>query len=391
MGFLYINSKGVPWRKHSYSAGNTYDQAPLKYYLQKVLGWREKENKARYLFGHALEESIQFHHDHDGSGAIEDFACRWGMHRDRTDLIYTTTEKDWETLNLDGQEMVKLYQIRQPNLPIPMGARVVFQKPVSREVFPGDPNYGEIYDEGKPDIIAYADPDHPLLPRVEWRPEYGIYRPVIVDIKTSGIDFPEQPGIAAFDKQLRRYSWLSGIRDVALLGFKKAGRSLKKGSSITLLKSVGPFQAGEEAVVASVEEDSIWIVKNDFMIEEMDRQGDGKTKACRTARTEWLQQQGVLTGVSAITRQRLQFISGLVSLESANDAGAIAARQIVGIVNSWKTKSWPQTFGIRYPNDDRNDPYFRAFVLEDENYRNERFTKSAEENFDDLLDEPEEE
>jgi len=285
--------------------------------------------------------------------------------------------------------MVRLYQIRQPSLPIPMGARVVFQKPMGREVFPEDPVYGGIIDEGKLDIIAYADPDHPMLPRVEWRPEYGIYRPVIIDIKTSGIDFPEQPGIAAFDKQLRRYSWLSGIRDVALLGFKKAGRSLKKGSSITLLEDAGNFKAGEEAVIAAVDEDNIWIVKNDYMIEEMDRQGDGKTKAGREARTVWLKQYGALSRASGVTRQRLQFISGLVSLESANDAGAIAARQIVEIVRSWKTKSWPQTFGIRFPNDDRNDPYFRAFVLEDENYRNEHFTKSAEESFADLLEDTE--
>jgi hypothetical protein len=389
MGFLYINSRGTPWRKHSYSAGNDYDQSPYKYFLRRILGWREKENKARFLFGRALEEAIQFYHDHNGVGAVDDFIGRWSIYKDRKDLVYTAVESDWETLNLDGQEMVRLYQIRQPSLPIPMGSRVVFQKLMSREVFPGDPNYGEINDEGKLDIIAYADPDHPLLPRVEWRPEYGIYRPVIVDIKTSGTDFPEQPGIAAFDKQLRRYSWLSGIRDVALLGFKKAGRSLKKGSGITLLEDSRNFKAGEEAVIAAVDEDNIWIVKNDFMIEEMDRQGDGKTKAGRAARIEWLRQWGVLSRVSAITRQRLQFISGLVSLESANDAGAIAARQIVSIVNSWKTKSWPQTFGIRYPTDDRNDPYFRAFVLEDENYRNEHFTKSAEENFDDLLEDPE--
>lgn len=391
MAFLYISSKGTPWRKHSYSAGNDYDQCPYKYYLRRVLGWKEKENKARYLFGRALEESIQYHHDHAGVGAVDDFVQRWSTYKERNDLLYTAVEKDWETLNLDGQEMVRLYQIRQPSLPIPMGARVIFQKTMAREVFPSDPNYGEILDEGKLDIIAYADPDHPMLPRVEWQPAYGIYRPVIVDIKTSGIDFPEQPGIAAFDKQLRRYSWLSGIRDVALLGFKKTGRTLRKGSSITLLQDVGNFKAGEEGVIADVDEDSIWILKNDFMIEEMDRQGDGKTKAGRAARAEWLKQWGVLSRASTVTRQRLQFISGLVSLESANDAGAIAARQIVEIVNSWKAKSWPQTFGIRYPNDDRNDPYFRAFVLEDENYRKENFTKSAEENFDDLLDDPEEE
>ena len=121
MAFLYINTQGKPHRKHSYSAGNDWDQCSYKYYLKRVLGWREKDNKARFLFGRALEEAIQWHHDHDGIGALEDFKNRWSQHKDRNDLLYTATEKDWETLNLDGQEMIRLYIIRQPELPIPLG------------------------------------------------------------------------------------------------------------------------------------------------------------------------------------------------------------------------------------------------------------------------------
>ena len=93
--------------------------------------------------------------------------------------------------------------------------------------------------------------------------------------------------------------------------------------------------------------------------------------------------------LSTLTRQRLQFISGRVTDQSANEAGEIAARQIVQIVNSWKNKSWPNTFGIRYPNDDRNDPYFRAFVLGDNMFKDQNFTKTNEESFDDLLEDTE--
>jgi hypothetical protein len=383
MAFLYRSSKGTPWRKHSYSAGNDYDQSPYKYYLRRILGWREKENKARYLFGRALEEAIQFYHDHDGQGAIEDFTRRWTEHKDRTDLVYTKVEKDWDTLLLDGIDMMKLYTIKQPSLPIPLGGRTVFQREYKKEVFPGDPNYGEIEDAGKLDIVSYSEPDHPMLSRLEWKPEYGIYRPVIIDIKTSGIDFPEQSGIAGFDKQLRRYSWLSGIRDVALLGFKKTGRSLKKGSSVTLLEETGSYNAGDGAVVAAVEGDSCWLVKNDFLLELLDQAGDN-TKAGKEKKQAWLWENAVRVPSDILTRQRLQFLSGYVTLESAAEAGAEAGRQIVQIVNSWKTKSWPNTFGIRYPHDDRNDPYFRAFVLEDEAYRKEHFIKTNEESFDDL-------
>jgi hypothetical protein len=390
MAFLYIGPKGLPWRKHSYSAGNDYDQSPYKYYLRRILGWRERENKARYLFGRALEESIQFHHDHDGQGAIEDFIRRWNEHKDRTDLVYTKVEKDWDTLLLDGIDMIKLYTIKQPSLPIPLGGRTVFQREYKKEVFPGDSNYGEIEDAGKLDIVSYADPDHPLLSPLAWRPEYGMFRPVIIDIKTSGTDFPQQPGIAGFDKQLRRYSWLCGIRDVALLGFKKTGRTLKKGNSVTLLGDATKggqtepfFKAGDEAVIAQVEGDLCWLIKNDFELELLDQAGDN-TKVGKEKKQTWLKENAIPVPSSIITRQRLQFLSGYVTLESAAEAGAEAGRQIVQIVNSWKNKSWINTFGIRYPHDDRNDPYFRAFVLEDEAYRKEHFLKTNEESFDDL-------
>lgn len=390
MAFLYINSKGTAWRKHSYSAGNDYDQCPLKYYLRRVSGWREIENKARFLFGRALEESIQWHHDHEGVGAIEDFRFRWAQYRDRKDLLYTNVEKDWETLNLDGQEMIRLYQIRQPNLPIPLGGCSVFQREYSKEVFPGDPNYGDIIDAGKLDIIAYTQPDHPLLQPIIWNPGDGAYRPLIVDIKTSGIDFPEQPGIAGFDKQLRRYSWLSGIRDVALLGFKKTGRSLKKGGNVTLLRNVGKAKAGEEAVIALVEKDDIYIVKSDFLVEEMEKVQADNTAAGKQRRLDFLSVYAECVAPSDVTRQRLQFLTGRVSDQSATEAGEIAARQIVQIVNSWKNNTWINNFGIRHPNDDRNDPYFRAFVLGDEMYKNQNFVKTAEESFDDLLEDTEE-
>jgi hypothetical protein len=391
MAFLYINNRGEAWRKHSYSAGNDFDQCPLKYYLRRVMGWKEKEKMARFLFGTALEQAVQWHHEHAGIGAVEAFVRNWEPYKEITDIKYTDTEKNWETLLLDGSEMIKLYIIRQPSLPIPLGAYSAFQRIYSKEVFPGDPNYGEIVDEGKLDIVTYVNPHHPLLPHIEWNPAWGKQRPLIVDIKTAAQDFPENPGIAAFDTQLRRYSWQSGIRDVGLLWFKKAGRSLKKGLSITLLEDAGTFRAGDEAVIAKVDGDSLWFVLNDFMLEEMDRaqgfKGDkvDQTNAAKERAFQWLQNNGVKISLDKITRQRLQFNAGRVTDESANDAGLIASRQIVGIVNAWSSKQWPNTFGIRYPHDDRNDPYFRAFVVGEEAYKAQYFRQSDEESLDDLF------
>src|SRR6266436_4715533 len=98
MAYLYVNQKGQEWRKHSYSAGNTFDQCPYKYYLQKIEGWREKETKARFLFGRALEEAIKWHHEHSGEGAIEHFIEAWRVHAANKELTYTKVEKDWATL-----------------------------------------------------------------------------------------------------------------------------------------------------------------------------------------------------------------------------------------------------------------------------------------------------
>jgi hypothetical protein len=235
-----------------------------------------------------------------------------------------------------------------------------------------------------------------MLPKLNWKPEYGAFRPLIVDIKTSGVDFPEQYGLAAYDAQLRRYSFLSDIRDVAFLWFVKKGHSTQKGSSITLLEDTRMFKAGAEAVIAQVDGDDLIIVANDFLITEMekaqgkktDKNGVEKTdqtNAAKERRDAWLVQFGDRVPAEIVTKQRLQFNAGYVSVESANEAGMNAARQIVSIVGAWKTRQWPDTLGVRYPKDDRNDAYFRAFSIGDEAYRDLNFEKKDEESLDDLF------
>lgn len=391
MAYLYVNSKGQPWRKHSYSAGSDFDLCPYKYYLRRVQGWKERDNKARLLFGRAVESAIQFYHEHGGVGGREEFHRLWAVFKDRADIVYTRTEKDWANLDADGDDLLRLYAIRQPSLPIPLTGQIVFQREIAREVFPGDPEYGEIEDVGRLDIICWVQPDHPKLPHLDWKPEYGMLRPVIIDMKTSGKDYPEEQGMAAFDEQLRRYSWSSGIHDVALLAFVKKGRKLQKGSSVTLLEDAGKYKAGDEAVVARLDGESAWLLDNDYQLEQMDKeQGEknGKTDQTKIAKERaqaWLGTNGVRVPVSALTRQRIQFNAGFVTTDSQLDAGQICANQVVGIVNARKSGRWPNKFGVRFPHDNRTDPYFQAFVLKDEGFRQENFVKSNEETLDDLF------
>jgi len=384
MGFLYINPKGRPWSEHSYSAGNTFDKCPLKYYLQKVLGWREKNQRARFELGRAFEDAIQYYHEHRGDlqSTRAFFVKKWNEWKD-VPLQFTKVEKDWETCLKIADDWLRLYAIRQPLLPIPLGGGINFQTKYEKEVFRGDETYGGILDIGKLDIVAWVSPDHPLLARLDWKPEYGAFRPVIIDIKTAGSDFPDTYGMAAHDMQLRRYSWLSGIRDAALLWFVKKGLTLQKGYSVTLLEDAGNMKAGQEAVVAQTTDEGLWLVANDFLIEEMTKaQGKAETgktsqtKEAKARRDKWLELNGTWAREDQVTKQRLQFNAGFITTESAEDAGRVAANQIIRIVNAHRSGVWPNTFGVRYPNDDRSDPYFRAFVLGDQMYKSQNFIKS---------------
>lgn len=400
MAILYIDADGNERSRHSYSAGLEFDYNPYKYWLHRVMGWKEKDENAALHFGRALEDAIQFYHQTGGRGGEEEFIRLWTERRDKK-LLYKKKDVSWEHLLRTGREMMRLYAIRQPALPIPMNT--IFQRAFTKEVFPGDPKYGGIEFYAKMDMIAYVDPWHPMLPQVEWTSKEGLLRPVIIDIKTSGVDLEDLPGIVSQDLQLREYAWVQGMKDypwttVAFLWFKKCGHTIKKGVSVTLLEDAGVFKAGEEAVVASEEDGSVYLVRNDVELEEMDRaQGyregtkslDTKKEAKERAK-QWRAAHGTLVKETSITRQRLQFNSGIVSKTSAEDAGHIVAEQIVRIVNAWESNHWINTFSIRFPHKDTKDPYFVAFVLRDNTFRDAAFEQKAEEDLSDYFDEPEE-
>lgn len=384
MGHLYIDSKGREKKRHSYSAGLEFDQCAFKFYLKRVIGWREKDTKAALLFGRAIEDAVQFHHEAKGQGGEAEFERLWIRHVDNDKLIYTKTERNWENLMRAGKEMLRLYAIRLPSLPIPLDTR--FQREFVKEVFPGDPRLGGIEFFGKLDMISYTDPHHPLLKSLPWDLKWGLTRPLIIDMKTSGVDFDDTIGIVAQDIQLRTYAWLTGIFDVAFLWFKKNGHELKKGTSVTLLEQAGAFLPGDEAVVAYIsKEGQVFLVRDDVQMEEMHKAQGRKesgdldtTKAASERKMAWLAANCTTTTAGCLTRQRLQFSNGRVSHQSAADAGQIAANQIARIVNAWETNQWPNTFGIRYPHDDRRDPFFQAFVLKDNVFRDAIFEKAVD-------------
>ena len=167
---------------------------------------------------------------------------------------------------------------------------------------------------------------------------------------------------------------------MAFLWFKKSPLGIKRGSNVTLLESFGNLEVGKEYITAKIDDDFVWLVMADFLIRETDKVKADEQQA-------WLEKNAVRVPKSSVTKQRLQFNSGIVTEQSAEDAGRNAARQIVQIVNCWKTGNWPQTFGIRYPRNDRDDAYFRAFVLGDEVFKQHNFVKLDEQSFDELFQE----
>jgi len=375
MNCLYIDSAGAPRYEHSYSAGLIFDSCGLKYKLRYVDGWKPKDTRAAFKFGRAIEKAIQFDYENGGKGAYAEFTRLWAEHKDNKEITYTKTEADWASLNRAGQEMMVLYKVRLPKLPISPGTSF-FQHKIEKEVFPDHPEFGGILHIGIIDIISKADPD----------------RPLIIDIKTSGLDCDERQGIAAYDLQLRNYSWLTGIYDVAFLWFRKAGHKLSKGRRVTLLTDSAKFKAGDEALVVQILDEQVYIVKDKQEFEKMEevqgRNEAGKlfnTTESNIRKQVWLDENADLVDADILTRQRLQFNIGTVTKQYADDAGRVVARQIAGIVHCWKTNEWPNTFGVRYPHDDRNDPYFRSFVEEDKMFREQNFQKLADDNFDDLM------
>ena len=73
MGFLFVDYKGNQKVRHSYSAGQEFDRNPYLFYLRRIVGWGEKDTKAALLFGRALESAIQFFHENNGAGGVEEF------------------------------------------------------------------------------------------------------------------------------------------------------------------------------------------------------------------------------------------------------------------------------------------------------------------------------
>ena len=72
---LYVNSKGYPVSRHSYSASADFKFCNRKYELNRIVGWKEREQHAALPFGSAVEAGVREYHI--GGDAVRKFQDEW--------------------------------------------------------------------------------------------------------------------------------------------------------------------------------------------------------------------------------------------------------------------------------------------------------------------------
>lgn len=332
--YLYVNSNGWGVNRHSYSASETFRECPRKYYLGKVQGWKEKTDNAAKHFGIALEHAITFYHRRAAAvdNAVKEFELAWAEHKDKP-YSYAKTDTDWATLNETGKELVRLYHVLYPNLPYTVpNPEQAFQVETNFEVFPGTKLAGI-------EFTSFID----MVGQIK-----DSFEPIIIDMKTSGKDIPE---MISLDPQLRSYSWVKDWRNVAFLWFKKCGRKMSKGDEVTVLHECKAGRPGEKLIVLKADDFGVWVTPNQRVVDEIDSLFKGKSKETEAARAKYIETNAEHVPEHYLTKQQIQFGSGVVSKESADDIGRAIKKDIIDICGATEQDFFPMLSGVRWPKD----------------------------------------
>jgi hypothetical protein len=384
---LYINSKGFFVTRHSYSGSDSFNYCARKYYLERVQGWAEKVQRSSTHFGIALEKGITFYHQRrlDVAGAVAEFVRLWAEHKDvepaegQPKIIryqYSKTDRDWDSLNRTGQELIKLYAILYPTFPYVVNNPQDFQVQTDFEVFPGTKLAG-IEFTSYIDLIAETKPtSSSVVPGGQ---------PLIIDIKTSGKDVPE---LTVMDPQLRSYSWVKSYPNVAFLWFRKMGREISKGDAATMLEPYAGLLPGTAVTVMAKDDFGIWVTADPKVEEEMNTLFVGKSKAVEAAKTEYISLHGKHVLANTLTKQRVQFKSAVITPDSAEDIGRSIKRDVINIAAANEKEFWPMQSGVRWPNNKcencsmrgicANKPELRDMLLERKQLDEFDFGKESE-------------
>ena len=373
---LYKSASGREVNHASSSSIDTFRLCRRKFKLSRIDGWRQKDKKASLEFGKCVEAGVQFYHDNglkSGDGVAE-FQRLWAKFIDQP-LVYTDQEGDWKSLNTMGKEFLRLYEIRLPDLPI---KNPKWQLQFLKSLWPGT-------DLADLQFMAYVD----LLSTLDDGSR------LIIDIKTAKSMLDITPGMMALDGQLRKYAWVSGIRDVGFLNFVKAEpEGFKKGSRVTLLEdcaswkagdqlTVVKFQAPKEAVAATETIKAapaapwLMLVATDETVQKMDEEldkisGKGATEKKEAVVSAYLS-GGLLGSVvrESITKTRLQFVRGIIPEEELAGIGQQIGMDIISMKSASDSGTYPLDGGVRFPNAICGWCEMRGICLKDNKLRDE--------------------
>jgi CRISPR/Cas system-associated exonuclease Cas4 (RecB family) len=341
---LYTSASGRAVNHVSSSSLDQFRFCRRKFRLSRKDGWRQKAKRASLEFGKCIESAIQYHSDNGrkSGDSVEEFQRLWLKWSENKELVYTEQEGNHWDLLVSGKEMMRLYEILLPDLPI---KNPKWQLQYLKPLWPGT-NLGELEFMGYVDILSTLDDG----------------TRIIIDVKTAKSMLDVTPGMMAMDGQLRKYAWVSGVRNVAFLNFVKAKpNDFKKGTNVTLLEDTLSGKAGEALEVVKVLEPfgdtglQLMLGKPE-VVQIMDKQlaeikGKGSTEAKEKIVLEYLKDQKLdVVQRSAVTKTRVQFVQGVIPEEDILEVGQQIGDDMMTIKMANDNNRYPKDGGVRFPN-----------------------------------------
>jgi hypothetical protein len=211
---------------YSYTQISQYLRCPRQYRYRYMDGWQEKDTRAAMVFGRCFEKALAaYFQNEDCSVAL---SKEWAAYKDAA-LEYGKNDT-WDRLLQQGVHLLHMFAQGNP-------VRIADpSRDLQRKIVRHLPHGGE--------FVAFID----AIGEIDGRPH-------LIDWKTTSSRYLEEPeGLWSLDPQLICYSWMSGIRDVAMVVFVR-----KKMPEIQYLKAqisedqINEFGRLVDATVAQIE------------------------------------------------------------------------------------------------------------------------------------------
>jgi hypothetical protein len=308
--------------------------------LSRVEGWKPKARKASVEIGKCLESALQFYYENGLKASdFEDEWRRLWLKFSEIEMVYTDQEKNWQTIFTLGTEWSRLFPILQPNLPI---QHPRFQLQFKKQLWPGDPTYGDLEFMGYVDILSTLDNGTRL----------------VVDVKTAKTALSVAPGMMALDGQLRKYAWVSGIREVGFLNFIKCDpTSFKKGDSVTLLAPILEWSPGTELTIAKYDKDlNAYYLAPEETVRKMEEEieqikGKGSTEGKAALFNSYVTEGKVaMCERESFTKVKIQFVRGIIPEQDMKEIGDGIGADMLTLKTSADRGLFPKDGGVRFPN-----------------------------------------